>query len=323
MEYLYIEQTKTRVELHAKEDGWAWELDGKRYGITPEIERLMAFYINTYREGKFLELARLNLPKKAAASLSPQLMKSTFIKDHTVKTINNYNRSMIPSYADREKGLWVYGDGRTWSFWIADWEEKILLRQFKSAKGDGWVRCLKTLNEFATRQSLQFDNQTIEAALECFFEQHGIRPETVRDEDRRFCIQERNAGKNPVKDGVTLTNGGSLLLGIVTAALMALYWWMTFIGEYLGCVIAPLMLHLMAIMFEAGGIGNIRRPCARFYLILFAASGVTSILAMIYRWGYQPGLFSGGSDPEMSGLFSLIFSMFCLFVSHILYCEVD
>lgn len=181
--YIYLEKIMKRVPIHAVAGTYIWKIGDASYKIDAAIERILVYELYTGRaNNNFFELARVNLQKKVFANTSPALISSSFIEEHPCFDLKEYDYSIIPEYADPEKGMWLHGDGNSWSFWITLEDEKFLLSRLKDATP--WNNCKSYLRSIPARYAMTLDEVSIIESLACFCKQHGIDPNSLREKDR-------------------------------------------------------------------------------------------------------------------------------------------
>ncbi|MCR4847362.1 MAG: hypothetical protein K5920_00720 [Bacteroidales bacterium] len=196
MNYMYIQPVKKKVVLRADGKDWSWVIDNKEYMLNSAIERLLVYYLYTGAYSSFHELLRANLPKKVNTVYSPEFLKSSFAEQHPSESLKEYNSDLIPLYADPTDGMWLSGDGKSWSFWITAEDERRILETTKFTES-AWSKSRLLLREVAERYGLCFDDDNLDMILECFMEQHGLDPSQVKN---KIYIENKGRQITETKD---------------------------------------------------------------------------------------------------------------------------
>lgn len=331
-DYIYLEPLKKRTKLLAKDGKWTWDIHGNIVAIDESVERLLVYlaHVGNTGEWNFFQLLNANLPKKVALGFSPEYLKGTFKAYHPFEDAE-FRREEVGLIADKETGMYVCGDGKKWSLWLTAGDERILLNRVKSGQTP-WTSCKGYMETVASRYGLALSKEDIDHCANSFLMQHGFSPAMAKSREAGLVaaarLKQQKKGtakpvKNPIKDGVTPTNGAVVFVGFLVMAALIFYWTLTFNGVDLGVFLFPFLSALIAIMVEANGVGNIRKFCAIQYMVLFAGNIITAILAIIFQWGYDVSWFSDSPDTGVAGCFSLLFSLPCLLFSIVFYGEVE
>lgn len=180
--YMFLEKTRQRVSIHAKAGVYQWIIGSDTYEIPAAIERILIYTVYVgHPDFNFYELARLNLPSEVAANKNPEFLRSSFMADHQAEDITEYDYSMIPLYSDLIEGLWLYGDGQTWSLWITADDEKAILSKLNA--NTPWLSCKRRLQSVVKRYSMDLDDEFITLAAKSFYIQHGIDPNLIKKKE--------------------------------------------------------------------------------------------------------------------------------------------
>ena len=210
--------------------------------------------------------------------------------------------------------MWLHGDGKSWSFWIAKEDEQILLSQLNDNMP--WKSGKSYLRSVAERYAMKLDEVSIIQSLACFYKQHGIDPNSLREKDRFYKtklqkeIQSENTevreyarnewlkyhseDKDKNVDGLSRSyepqrkkddkssggNVSSAVAGIICALVVTGLWIALFCKVDIFVLILPVV---SAMMYIAAG--NYIKKCEEFdgicyfFLIFFVVNLITSIVA--------------------------------------------
>lgn len=299
--YMYLESIKKRVSLHAKKGYCSWRIGDETFRITAGIERMLVYALYVGKEGyNFYELARLNLPDYVSLNANPEFIRSSFEKAHPLEDIEDYDYSMIPEYADPVHGMWLDGDGETWSFWITLEDEKAIMAVLNDHTP--WQNGLFRLRSIARRYSMNIREDLIEQSLKGFLIQHGIEPGTIRKKERAY-FKEQEAERRALAEAVPVgddANGSrrrnnkseenstvvaSIVLGIVMSIAIVVTWVSMSMGVKVPIAGQPfhtlLMMLAMDLFFtkSKGSVGF------GIYCVAFlVASAITSLVGMLMDW---------------------------------------
>ena len=299
--YMYLEAIKKRVPLHAKKGYCSWRIGDETVMISAGLERFLVYadYVGNYIYS-FHELARLNLPDYITLDASPEFIKSSFENSHPLEDISDYDYSLIPEYGDPVHGLWLCGDGNTWSFWITLEDEKAMLAMLND--NTPWQNSMTRLRSVARRYSLNLNEDLMVQSLKGFFVQHGIDPNTIKNREGAYLMSQEakrrvqaqlaqaKAGgatpkhgkkKEPVDEGVV----AAVVLGIVMSIAIVVTWVSMFMGVKVPIAGQPfhtmLMMLAMDLFFtkSKGSVGF------GIYCVAFlVASAITSLVGMLMDW---------------------------------------
>ena len=291
MNYMYIQPVKKKVVLHADGKDWSWVIEDKEYVLNSAIERLLVYYLYTGAYSSFHELLRANLPKKVNTVYSPEFLKSSFAEQHPSESLKEYNSDLIPLYADPTDGMWLSGDGKSWSFWITAEDERRILDLLKGDRA--WSGSMLYLESISGRYSLGLDKESIAKSFESFLIQHGIKPETIRlkDSERMKASRlERNRVKQEKQDDVAMpqksVKSSESAWWVVLVTLMVVVvvlWVLLFCGYSIGWLPIPILT--MAIIGVAYAHRNKQPKGAGidelgfFSVIYFILNVIVSIIA--------------------------------------------
>lgn len=284
--YIYLEKTKQRVPIRAKKGFYHWKIGYDFFEISAELERVLIYAVNiNYPEFNFFEWSRLNLPQEITAKTNPELLHSTFLADHPAEDLTEYNYSMIQLYANPKDGMWLYGDGKTWSFWITAEDEKELLTMLNS--NSSWQSYKDYLYMVANRYSMSLNDELISQALKSFFIQHGLDPDARKKWSKQNSkeISDHSAWLKANEDDGTVI---AAIIAIILAISIIITWLVMFSKNEISIILLP----LFTLGFMLAGdiyLSNNRRSSgfAVFYFIFMIANLITSFVGLATDWEWS------------------------------------
>lgn len=198
--YMYLERIMQRTPIRAKNGEYQWKINGKSYPIPEYAERMLIYAAYIGITGcTFFDLARKHLPKRALTNTDPELLKKTFLEDHHLIELIEYDRSIIPQCASFGNGMLVHEKKGDFGLYVDSYDEKRILSLIETSKMP-FAESVNVIREIARRYSVTLGDEEFAKAAEKFFMMHGIDYDKLRKKENEYLRKRIEMTKKEIEN---------------------------------------------------------------------------------------------------------------------------